>query len=1175
MPHLLEMDCLRMRQEALRAEQLRALELQQNLVLGKHGEKMNPAQRSPNDWTYIQGQNPVQVMGLQQPQFMYANTSNRMEIPVIDPIGVSCQNHFLGHHGQTLVNGAGIGLMESSSPTGAAPTGQRPADVLSPEQNSTLGASVVEQSAGHEIESNAEPTSGEEVLPQPEATIEPGDRRADADKGNPVGASERTCGQGSLVDGSPVGVDNTQREDPKPREQANAGCSNLSSPSFLWQGLHTAKPPWIQAGRIPGMVPVIQPMANHSTDLTGNGPSELSGAHQNNVKPSSEHTTSEQDCAVPATSDSTTSETGASLSTTRIATFNIENFYTNKLYLEKLLNKCHIVALQEHWLYHFEQKELVDFCNERGFNVALKSVDDKDPLPPQCRPRGRGGVAIIWKKDIDSMVSLVSDGGDRIQGLMIHTLYGDLCIINAYMPCRGSKDAEDSYRDVLSQITEIMNIYSSTSQFILLGDMNASLTREIPTSRDSVFREFCESQCLCMGDNYPTGDTFQHASGNSSSQIDYILCSASDGLYLVKEVAILPWDPLNTSTHFPVICQLPGITKRRQGDPGGVSRRKIRWEKLDQVGYRNHVEAGIMGITLDTESPSELNGKLQSFCDVLVAAAEKNAPQTRRGKKKRYWSEEMKGASIASKQMFFQWKKAGRPSPEHPLSVQCRIAKRHLRTIQRQQQASYRSTIYQSIMEADSSDKKLFFSLVNRRHKAGRQALSQLYVDDRYLTTEEAIREGWASYFEKLATPADNHTYDESFEQQVNWDFNLICDICANLQDSVTEISCETIEKIIKTLKNNKSCDGTGISAEHLKYGGRQVSAFIAEVLNSVFCYGKVPEMFKMGYITPIYKKQGKPLYDPNSYRRITITSLIGKVLEKYLLDTAFSELEALQNPLQKGFTKGTSATVAALLFTEAIAEARDTRSPLYTACIDASKAFDVVWHKSLLRKLYNSGLTGTNWNILQESYHAMSSVVNWCGKHSRSFTEQQGVRQGGIISPTCYKMHINPLLDLLQRSRVGLSIGNVYCGVPTVADDLLFLSHSIIDLQAMLSAQGYFAGLERYIISETKTKVFDANSPIDTDTWNQNGIFSINGKAIEVVEECTHLGIKRDSLSKSGHSTTIDDRITSARGCAYSLMGAGLHGENGGNPRFHFHYKLVYICFTSSYIWSRRPDFI
>ena len=40
------------------------------------------------------------------------------------------------------------------------------------------------------------------------------------------------------------------------------------------------------------------------------------------------------------------------------------------------------------------------------------------------------------------------------------------------------------------------------------------------------------------------------------------------------------------------------------------------------------------------------------------------------------------------------------------------------------------------------------------------------------------------------------------------------------------------------------------------------------------------------------------------------------------------------------------------------------------------------------------------------------------------------------------------------------------------------------------------------------------------------------------------------DSVSNSGHSTTVEDRSKSARGCAYSLMGAGLHGENGGNPR-------------------------
>ena len=93
--------------------------------------------------------------------------------------------------------------------------------------------------------------------------------------------------------------------------------------------------------------------------------------------------------------------------------------------MDKLLRECQIIALQGHWLYHFEQRELVEFCNERGFNVVLKSVDDADPLHLQCRPRGMGGIAIIWKKNIDQMVSPVSDGNDRVQGLVVNSAVGE------------------------------------------------------------------------------------------------------------------------------------------------------------------------------------------------------------------------------------------------------------------------------------------------------------------------------------------------------------------------------------------------------------------------------------------------------------------------------------------------------------------------------------------------------------------------------------------------------------------------------------------------------------------------------------------------------------------------------------------------------------------------------
>ena len=98
-----------------------------------------------------------------------------------------------------------------------------------------------------------------------------------------------------------------------------------------------------------------------------------------------------------------------------------------------------------------------------------------------------------------------------------------------------------------------------------------------------------------MGDNYQIQDTFQHASRNSSSQIDYILCSAGERLNLIQDISILTWDPSNTSTHVPVTCCLPDISKQSQTDDSNQVRKKIRWEKLDRDRYRKNVESMVQG----------------------------------------------------------------------------------------------------------------------------------------------------------------------------------------------------------------------------------------------------------------------------------------------------------------------------------------------------------------------------------------------------------------------------------------------------------------------------------------------------------------------------------------------------------------------------------------------------
>ena len=239
----------------------------------------------------------------------------------------------------------------------------------------------------------------------------------------------------------------------------------------------------------------------------------------------------------------------------------------------------------------------------------------------------------------------------------------------------------------------------------------------------------------------------------------------------------------------------------------------------------------------------------------------------------------------------------------------------------------------------------------------------------------------------------------------------------------------------------------------------------LKQIFDNIYINGDIPSIFKSGIITPVYKRHDKPLEDLNSYRRITVSSIVGKLFEKVLLKKILPTLREKQNELQRGFTKDVAPTNAAFLLTEAIVEAKDKYEPVYTCFVDASEAFDVVWHSSMSRRLFYTGVGGNNWSN-------MNSKVKWDGNISKSFDEQQGVRQGGILSPELYKVFINPLLEFYKTNNLGFKIGSIHIGSPTCADDIVLLSKSQQELQTMLSSQEQFANDERYIISKAKTQI-------------------------------------------------------------------------------------------------------
>ena len=131
--------------------------------------------------------------------------------------------------------------------------------------------------------------------------------------------------------------------------------------------------------------------------------------------------------------------------------------------------------------------------------------------------------------------------------------------------------------------------------------------------------------------------------------------------------------------------------------------------------------------------------------------------------------------------------------------------------------------------------------------------------------------------------------------------------------------------------------------------------------------------------------------------------------------------LDKSQSVLQKGFTSGGSSIDAGLILSECMSEAKNENKPLVVATLDAQKAFDVVDHDTLLRRLFLDGITGPDWLLLRDMYTDLTSVVKWEGTLSAPFVIRQGVRQGGVLSTGHYKRYNNPLLLELENKFTGL----------------------------------------------------------------------------------------------------------------------------------------------------------
>jgi len=211
-----------------------------------------------------------------------------------------------------------------------------------------------------------------------------------------------------------------------------------------------------------------------------------------------------------------------------------------------------------------------------------------------------------------------------------------------------------------------------------------------------------------------------------------------------------------------------------------------------------------------------------------------------------------------------------------------------------------------------------------------------------------------------------------------------------------------------------------------------------------------VPDSFTHGIIIPIIKdKRGDPTNVQN-YRPITLSSIVSKIFEYYLLDKYSSFMPS--DDLQFGFKHKIGCPNAIFLLRRVIEHFNDKGSNIYIASLDAVKAFYRINHCTLFSTIIKHGLPKCFVDILINWYSRLTVNIRWNNCLSSELCVFSGVRQGGDLSSVLFNMYINPIITSLKSSGLGCHLKRLYVGCILYADDIILLSASVLSLQKMLN---------------------------------------------------------------------------------------------------------------------------
>ena len=89
------------------------------------------------------------------------------------------------------------------------------------------------------------------------------------------------------------------------------------------------------------------------------------------------------------------------------------------------------------------------------------------------------------------------------------------------------------------------------------------------------------------------------------------------------------------------------------------------------------------------------------------------------------------------------------------------------------------------------------------------------------------------------------------------------------------------------------------------------------------------------------------------------------------------------------------------------------------------SKGFDRVWREGLICLIWNNGVEEKVWRLLQELYGTVNNKVVLGDLESEWLNQDNGVKQGFILSPSLFSVMMKDLTGMLSEHNIGVPIAS------------------------------------------------------------------------------------------------------------------------------------------------------